>query len=59
MSELKPCPFCGGEAMIKMNCWGVYKVGCDCETCIGWIYNHTEYKDRQQAVQVWNTRRVK
>ena len=28
MSDLKPCPFCGGKASIRNLC-GIYWVGCD------------------------------
>lgn len=52
--ELKPCPFCGGEAetshgLINYELWGVW-----CPTCkvqIGAIYN-----SEKQAIERWNTR---
>ena len=59
MSELKRCPFCGGEA--KITEWDdscdydkeeAYHVECDC--CEGnW------YETKQQAIDAWNKRHNK
>ena len=58
--ELKPCPFCGGEAHISHymdeNIWDHstvpwYRVGCDaCE-----IYVHS-YPDEDEVIDKWNSR---
>ena len=53
MAELKPCPFCGGEASIRKidNVW--YVVGCDdCSCDVGrhWFYT------REEVVEAWNRR---
>lgn len=51
MKELKPCPFCGGEAEIEMDdswCWNYYvfcqecKIGTDC------------YETADEAIEAWN-----
>ena len=57
MSELKPCPFCGGEATFRLNCWGNYIVGCDDMSCHGWIFNdNAGYENKWKATKAWNTR---
>lgn len=57
-SELKPCPFCGGEAYIKsyLPCDGYmgestrYRVGCDsCGVTV-------EKCTKEHAIDTWNTR---
>lgn len=59
MNELKPCPFCGGEAAIReysngFNIW--FRVRCDsCGVAQDGIRNGY---GKEQAVEAWN-RRVK
>ena len=57
MTELKPCPFCGGEAKSYArggtdNCWlnthWVGCLGCDCGTCF--------YETEGEAIAAWNRR---
>jgi len=51
MSELKPCPFCGGEATVKWNGFTVYSVGCFmCGADVQSI------NCREDAIVAWNTR---
>ena len=52
MSELKPCPFCGGEALIDIyGAEGTYKVICDdCGSTGGTRYEEAE------AIKAWNSR---
>lgn len=51
MSELKPCPFCGGKAYMKDNGNGHYSVACqDC-----FIETGNE-KGKCKAIKEWNTR---
>jgi len=54
-TELKPCPFCGGEAKIATYDWG-YSVkeywvycSCGCET--------KKFHSKEEAVENWNTRK--
>jgi Lar family restriction alleviation protein len=60
--ELKPCPFCGGEAETKMYLWGhhaethapiwcyyVYCVSCDAMT-------DNIFKSKKEAIAAWNRR---
>ena len=58
MTELKPCPFCGGNAEFieNMEMWGtephkMYMVRCS--NC----YVKTQYRDNiDKATKVWNRR---
>lgn len=59
MSELKCCPFCGGEATLKRDQkddfveWsiGCYNRGCVCSA-------HTYcYDNKDDAIRDWNTRK--
>lgn len=56
MTVLKPCPFCGGEAELKIHLfhklpssYGVVCRPCGCET---WQFFQTE----EEAVEAWNRR---
>ena len=58
MSDLKPCPFCGGEAQTTLrnigdsgeDFWSVecFDPECGCDFCL----YHTE----AEAIEAWNTR---
>lgn len=61
MEELKPCPFCGGEALINtvsniylemysVSCSGEKDSGCRCLT------NQWE-EAKEEAIKAWNTRK--
>lgn len=55
MSELKPCPFCGGEAEMltaeSMHGGNLYGVMCNCCAC------RTDVFDNEaEAIEAWNTR---
>ena len=53
--EVKPCPFCGGEARMLHNMSKTdYWVECmNCKTCSpGDLNNHT----KEEAIAAWNTR---
>ena len=50
--ELKPCPFCGGEAqLIHMN--GKFTASCGLGGCMA---NISWYSDRETAAKAWNRR---
>ena len=52
MTELKPCPFCGGEAKINLFL-GNYCVACN--NCMGAILP-AKGMTEEEAVTAWNTR---
>lgn len=53
MTELKPCPFCGGKPVEHYPCGTAY--GIECESChIGTAY--VRLSDYQQSVDAWNRR---
>ena len=53
MSELKPCPFCGGKARLNeyKDCEIWYEVWCD-----GCAVRTEQYENEDEAVKVWNHR---
>ena len=56
-SELKPCPFCGGEAKLMLDkCSGVYFIGCSNDKCLGFGAIGWSYETAEEAIKAWNTR---
>ena len=55
--NLKPCPFCGSDAVTKHNtekkCFGV---GCLNYDCHGYIGLGWEYMTLEDAIAAWNRR---
>ena len=52
MDELKPCPFCGGDATLWRE-GGVdrpYHILCGCGGRVGW------FETREEAIAAWNRR---
>lgn len=58
MSELLPCPFCGGEASIvdHHNDDGSVSVGCANDTCLGFSGLGWLYATEAEAIEAWNIR---
>jgi len=53
MSELKPCPFCGGKAETT-RCWtGHYQVWC---TQCAAVQMGSFYDSEAEAIEAWNKR---
>ena len=57
MTELKPCPFCGGEPyeFCDDRLYNNELRGVACSTCGALVYIYPS-KSRQIAIQKWNTR---
>ena len=56
-SELKPCPFCGGEARIIAKPYEPKVcVGCDDDTCLGFSGLGWLYDSEKEATEAWNRR---
>ena len=62
MSELKPCPFCGGEAeMFSRRCAeDAMEAWIQCSSCFSVTGSTQQYEDafapREQAIAAWNQR---
>lgn len=57
--ELKPCPFCGGEASVDLyhaDDWQVTCIGS--YSCHGWrvFEDNAGYDSPEEAIKAWNTR---
>ena len=54
MTELKPCPFCGGEAIARRDETGCrYVVACkECPVIVGNFW----YTEKTDAIKAWNRR---
>ena len=50
MSDLKPCPFCGGEA--RLSTWTPTAVSISCIMCGAHFNTYTE----AEAIAAWNSR---
>ena len=51
--KLKPCPFCGGEAVMSVTQEGRYVIECD--------YCHVKsyaLKEKAVACMMWNSRKI-
>ena len=61
MSELKRCPFCGGEAKLEQEkIVGLYTVKCkDCFARIPFQFDFGEGLEvsKEKAIKAWNTRK--
>ena len=60
MKELKPCPFCGGEALLEpYEARKGYEASIQCNSCLGRMISIT-YDDEKTAVkkviEAWNRR---
>jgi Lar family restriction alleviation protein len=53
--DLKPCPFCGGEASLREDFYhsAAFYVGCQTSGCFG---SDQWDETRAEAVTAWNTR---
>ena len=56
--RLKPCPFCGGEAMALQNDEGYYYAGCKNAGCRGYVfYTFMHHPSEERAITAWNKRK--
>ena len=62
MTELKPCPFCGGEAELSGGCFdGESTSYVMCKKCASqgeFFFVSPKYASAEKAIKAWN-RRVK
>ena len=59
MVELKPCPFCGGEAVLEgtyiTRTWQAYEIYCKNQNCLGHYINQG-FNSEKEAARAWNKR---
>ena len=57
-TELLPCPFCGGEAVLLEpdESSTFYRVGCNCAHCIGANAVWHAQTSEAEAIAAWNAR---
>lgn len=56
MSEIKRCPFCGGEGEVHEYNSFWYKAGCNNQKCFLYITAQV-FNSKEKAVEAWNTRK--
>lgn len=58
MTDLKPCPFCGGEPRVIREKYGLqlYQVGCFDPECRGNAFDAPGYDTEDEAEAAWNER---
>lgn len=56
MPELKPCPFCGSEAMTSWNNKFGWQAFCENDSCFMSQIIATTFETEEQAIQSWNDR---
>lgn len=62
MSELKPCPFCGGEATISSvpeGTWDKFIPHCKSVGCLAFYIGFSDeglYGTKEKAIEAWNRR---
>lgn len=57
--KLKPCPFCGGEAELKINHCASYVECKECEASTDHILDSPMYCAKDKAIEAWNRRTEK
>lgn len=55
MDKLKPCPFCGGTAMVSLNSVYGFVPWCENPDCILNDLTHG-YNSVEEAIEAWNRR---
>jgi hypothetical protein len=58
--ELKPCPFCGKEALIQLDSdhhGDFFNLGCSDINCMAkWMFYTRDIEDLDKSIEKWNTR---
>ena len=63
--KLKPCPFCGGEAMLTTNLYaGIVYIQCKCCTAmvgrkrkiVSSMIGKEYFVNKEEAIEAWNRR---
>ena len=58
MSEIKKCPFCGGDASYEYHAERMYPswIGCDNFECLGSVDG--AFENYEEALKAWNKRPI-
>ena len=58
MAELKPCPFCGGGALINQFCngWDSYSFRVSCRRAYECGATQLWFDTEAEAIEAWNRR---
>ncbi|MBE6784163.1 MAG: restriction alleviation protein, Lar family [Ruminococcaceae bacterium] len=57
MTDLKPCPFCGGEAILQKGTDGRCWIECNITKSHCSVIPKTwAYKTKKEAIEAWNRR---
>ena len=54
--KLKPCPFCGGEAELRVNVCAVYIACTECSAESVHVLTSPMYTAADKAAEAWNNR---
>ncbi len=55
--DLKPCPFCGGEAVIRETRFSNnYTIGCTAKYRCLMHFQDTSYSSKDEMISLWNQR---
>jgi hypothetical protein len=54
--KLKPCPFCGSDAVMSTTLFGQWTVCCTNYGCRCWDCGPNGYEAKDEAVYAWNRR---
>jgi len=57
MNDLKPCPFCGGEAIVEIGTKSKIVFCTRCKARTNRFAEYNEEKNAEKAVEAWNRRR--
>ena len=54
MNELKPCPFCGSEAILRVDSGYLFYIQCMNLACTA--RDTRWFKSEEEAIKAWNSR---
>ena len=55
--KIKPCPWCGEEAILKQTKSKLYYITCDNYDCSIYPMMYEKFDTEQEAIEAWNKRK--